>query len=100
MRSDPSVSRTVRHVVSGVSVVDQQITDLGPSGDLESLRTESNRTVRGGTLRDILDAEYRRCYRFESFSGFVDDLKGLIRRVVARDDVEGESLRSSFPPKN
>ena len=50
--------------------------------------SEPYRLIREGTLSDILDEEFRRCYRFESISHLFHDLKGLLRRVVAREEAQ------------
>ncbi len=55
---------------------------------------EPYRVIRRGTLREILDEEFRRYYRFEIVSDLFHDLKGLFRRVVVRQSNE-ESL--AFP---
>ena len=59
------------------------------------------RPVRNGTLRDILDEEFSRCYRFEGVSDLFHDIKHFWRRVVGRDgDEEGVDLESSLPKHN
>ena len=71
------------------------VTPLDVKRDLPaSVPSEPYRVVRKGTLRDILDDEFRRYYRFEIVSDLFHDLKGLLRRVVVRQSDE-ESL--SFP---
>ena len=88
MRSDPMAVHSSHR--SPVVTDERQQVDLESSEDSPPPRVvEAFRPIRGGTLCDILDAEYQRCYRFESFSGFVDDLKGLIRRGVGRGAAEG-----------
>lgn len=47
------------------------------------------RPVREGPLREILDREFERSYRFEGMSDLLNDIKGLLRRVVHRE-VEAE----------
>ncbi len=54
---------------------------------------EPYRLIRDGTLSHILDEEFRRCYRFESISHLFHDLKGLLRRVVDREEAQ-----ESFDP--
>ncbi len=49
---------------------------------------DSYRPIRNGTLREILDDEFQRCYRFEGLSDLLHDLKGLIRKVVVRNPVD------------
>lgn len=64
------------------------------------------RPFRHGTLRDILDEEFSRSYRFEGVSDLIHDIesniKHLWRRVVGRDgEQEGlEDLESSLRKHN
>ncbi len=44
------------------------------------------RPLRGGPLRDLLDAEFVRCHRFEAVSSFFGDLRSLLRKAVVRQD--------------
>ena len=60
---------------------------LAVSGD------EPYRPMRNGALRDLLDEEFSRNYRFEGLSDFFHDLKGLLRKVVVREE---ESKGSEF----
>ncbi len=54
---------------------------------------EPYRPMRNGDLRALLDEEFSRNYRFEGLSDFFHDLKGLLRKVVVREE---ESEGSEF----
>ena len=71
-----------------------------PGGDPlvspETHRWEGDRSVRplrGGPLRDILDAEFRRCHRFDTLSSFFGDLRSLLRKAIVREDDAAELER-------
>ena len=51
------------------------------------------RPIRGGDLQSLLDEEFGRNYRFEGLSDFIQDLKGLVRKVISR---EGASEQAEF----
>ena len=54
----------------------------------------SVRPVRTGPLRDLLDAEFQRCHRFDGISTFLGDLRSLLRRAVVREDEEALELEA------
>ena len=62
-----------------------------PSLSTKELRTEAEpfRSVRA-PLRDLLDEEFQKNYRFEGISDFSQYLKGLWRNFVVRDDSDEE----------
>lgn len=98
------------------------VTGLEPIGTVKSLGLQAGssalltaravgvdsveRPFRNGTLRDILDEEFSRSYRFEGVSDLIHDIesniKHLWRRVVGRDgEREGlEDLESSLRKHN
>lgn len=51
-----------------------------PGGD------RSVRPLRGGPLRDLLDAEFQRCHRFETLGSFFGDLRSLLKKAVVREE--------------
>ncbi len=63
-----------------------------PGSDLvrrsELSRDRSVRPLRSGPLRELLDAEFQRCHRFETISSFFGDLRSLLRKAVTREEDE------------
>ena len=88
---DPAIERAAR-----LEVTEDLIElDTGDGEGVFALRlTEgvsadpAQRPLRGGTLRDLLDAEFQRCHRFDTISTFFGDLRSLLRKAVARETDE------------
>lgn len=104
-----SVSPSERGMPSGIASASTLQPNIlpafrGTSGGLlpsEAGGEEPYRPVRNGSLRELLDEEFSRNYRFEGFSDFIHDLKGLLRKVVVREDEDeeyGEFLAGSQDP--
>lgn len=60
----------------------------------EPLAGADPRPLRDGTLRDLLDREYRRSYRFEGMRDFFHGVQGVFRRMVTRDADEVDGFAS------
>ena len=63
-------------------------------GESPSVFRSEVRPFRYETLRDQLDEEFSRNYRFEGISDLFHDLKGFLRNVMDRED---ENLADVFP---
>ncbi len=60
-------------------------------------RRRDSRPLRQGALRDLLDAEFQRCHRFDTFNSIVGDLRTLLRRAVVREEENEEAIDFSRP---
>ena len=60
-------------------------------------RQRDSRPLRQGALRELLDAEFQRCHRFDTFNSIVGDLRTLIRRAVVREEESEEEIELSRP---
>lgn len=65
----------------------ERITPLDSDGIEES---ENFRPVRNDRFRELLDEEFQRSYRFETLGNIFNDVKDFFRKVVHRDDEQGE----------
>ena len=81
--------------------------DLGfervlPLRSEENEESESYRPVRNDRFRELLDEEFQRSYRFETLGNIFNDVKEFFRKVVTREEEEGELEFSDTPlgPKN
>lgn len=95
----PSASLISAGLSSSVGQVSALVSGESTSNRVSD-EEDDDRPVRNGKLRDILDEEFSRCYRFEGVSDFIHDVKHLFRRVVGKDGEQDglEDLESSLPP--
>lgn len=54
----------------------------------EGVDDPAARPVRSGPLRELLDAEFDRCHRFDPIRSLFGDIRTFLRRAVARENEE------------